>query len=320
MEKVISVIIPVYNVYPYLPECVESVRNQSYGALEIILIDDGSTDGSGQLCDRFAQADPRIRVIHRKNGGAAAAKNAGLEIAQGEYLAFLDSDDYLEENAYRYMVDILEETGADAVQCGFRNVYADGEEDVIVHQQRQDFAATDYLRRYTTDWTCGLLWDKLYRRALAQGVLFEEGHIIDDEFFTYRLMMGAKKVVCDPFVVCNYRQRRSGVMRAESSAQRIVTDKLTYLPIRRERIIGSFPQLGRAFDLHYLNMLLILSRDPFATEESLAMIKALLKRYRGTRPPMGLRLALWKLRWSPVPLLMNKRNAKPQPENRKYFD
>lgn len=320
MKNTISVIIPVYNVKTYLDQCLKSVLSQSYSDLQVLVIDDGSTDGSGEICDSYAKADSRVQVIHQPNGGAAAAKNTGLKFAQGEYLAFLDSDDYLEENAYQYMVDILNQTGADAVQCGYRNVYADGAEDVVMHRQRQVFSTTDYLRRYTTDWTCGLLWDKLYRRSLAQNVFFEEGHIIDDEFFTYRLMMAAKTLVCDPFIVCNYRQRRSGVMRSESSAQRIVMDKLTYLPQRRLVVTAAFPELSEVFDLHYLNFLLLLSRDPYATERSLLLEKELLGQYRGTKPPMGLWLPLWRLRRTPVSKLMKKRNVPPQPENRQYFD
>lgn len=318
MKKTISVIIPVYNVETYLDQCVRSVLSQSYESLEVILIDDGSTDSSGSLCDGFAQQDPRVRVIHQKNGGAAAAKNAGLRLAQGEYLAFLDSDDYLEENAYQHMVDILEKSQADAVQCGFRNVYADGSE--VIAPTAQELSTTEYLVRYTTDWTCGLLWDKLYRRRLAKGVCFEEGHIIDDEFFTYRLMMKARQVILDPTPVCCYRQRRSGVMRSPTSAQRIVLDKLAYLPLRRERVTAAFPQLAREFDLHYLNQLLALSRDPFATAQSLALEKQLLRQYRGTRPSRGLRFALWKLRLTPIKTLLKNRHLPPQPTNRQCFE
>ena len=99
MKDVISVIVPVYNVSAYLPECLDSILSQDYEKLEVILIDDGSTDDSGAICDAYAQRDNRIRVIHQKNGGAAAAKNAGLRAATGEYLSFADSDDFLEPGA-----------------------------------------------------------------------------------------------------------------------------------------------------------------------------------------------------------------------------
>ena len=99
MEGVISVVVPVYNVADYLPACLDSILSQDYDALEVILIDDGSTDASGAICDDYAARDSRVRVIHQKNGGAAAAKNAGLRAAGGEYLSFVDSDDYLEPGA-----------------------------------------------------------------------------------------------------------------------------------------------------------------------------------------------------------------------------
>lgn len=122
MDKTISVIVPVYNVKPYLAKSVNSILNQTYRTLQVILIDDGSTDGSGELCNYLAQQDHRIQVIHQRNGGAASAKNAGLRTANGEYLSFVDSDDYLEADAYRFMVDKLETYNADVVRCSFRNV------------------------------------------------------------------------------------------------------------------------------------------------------------------------------------------------------
>ena len=123
MNKTISVIVPVYNVASYLPQCLESILNQDYEDLQVLLIDDGSTDDSGAICDRFAAQDSRIQVIHQENGGAASAKNAGLRAASGKYLSFVDSDDYLEPDVYGFLVKILEETQADAVQGAFQEVY-----------------------------------------------------------------------------------------------------------------------------------------------------------------------------------------------------
>ena len=116
MNQTISVIVPVYNVETYLPHCVSSILSQDYEDLEVILIDDGSTDASGRICDQYAEKDPRVRVIHQNNGGAAAAKNTGLRLASGDYLTFADSDDYLEPGAYGFLMKTLLETNADAVQ------------------------------------------------------------------------------------------------------------------------------------------------------------------------------------------------------------
>ena len=132
MNQTISVIVPVYNVEAYLPQCVDSILHQDYPDLEVILIDDGSTDHSGEICDRYATADSRIRVIHQKNGGAAAAKNAGLRIAAGEYLSFVDSDDYLEPNVYGFMLETLLDNQADAVQFSFREVFRSRTEEQLL--------------------------------------------------------------------------------------------------------------------------------------------------------------------------------------------
>ena len=123
MNDLISVIMPVYQVEAYLQESIESVLNQDHRELELILIDDGSPDNCGAICDDYAEKDSRVRVIHQENGGAAAAKNAGLRIAKGTWLSFVDSDDYLEPGAYSHMLKLLKEHRADAVQCSFRDVY-----------------------------------------------------------------------------------------------------------------------------------------------------------------------------------------------------
>ena len=186
MKDVISVIVPVYNVAAYLPECLDSILSQDYDKLEVILIDDGSTDDSGAICDAYARRDGRIRVIHQKNGGAAAAKNAGLRAATGEYLSFADSDDFLEPGAYAYMLALLKENDADIVRCAFQNRFRTRTEQWLAGEDRCVMEGKAFLVRFTTDWTCGLLWNKLYKRALFDGIFFEEGHKIDDEYFTYQ--------------------------------------------------------------------------------------------------------------------------------------
>ena len=151
MKPQISVIIPVYNVERYLSACLDSVLNQEGCSLEVILIDDGSTDQSGRICDQYAAGDSRIKVIRQANAGAAAAKNAGLRIATGEYLAFADSDDFLEAGAYRYMLDQLRMHDADVIQCAFRNVFTDRSEDVITLPDFAVYETKEYLTRYTQD-------------------------------------------------------------------------------------------------------------------------------------------------------------------------
>ena len=124
MEKeLISVIIPCYNVEKYIDRCMESVLNQTYRNLEIILVDDGSTDGTGEIIKKYAEHDHRIKILHQKNKGAGAARNAGMEIASGSYIGFVDSDDWIAEDMYEYLIGIIKEEDADIAACDFYAVH-----------------------------------------------------------------------------------------------------------------------------------------------------------------------------------------------------
>ena len=323
MNQTISVIVPVFNVAGYLPQCVDSLLSQDYGNLEVILIDDGSTDGSGEICDRYAALDSRVRAIHQKNGGAAAAKNAGLRLATGEYLAFADSDDYLEPGAYGFLMKILLENGADAVQGSFREVYRNRAEEQRISEEILE--GYDYLLRFPKDFSCALLWNKLYRRALFDGVFFEEGHKIDDEYFTYQGFLQPRKVVRADRIVYNYRKRASSVMSSPESAERLVLDCLDSAAKRRQRILDTLPQLREPFDENYLDVIWYLSGNEGSTERTLQALKGSLHSYlreKGrTRPPVYLWRGLAKLWLIPVPRLLAlcKRTCK-QIDLSDYFD
>ncbi len=131
MSKLASIIVPVYNAKDFLPSCIDSLRRQSYKHVEILLIDDGSTDGSAAICDRAADRDRRIRVIHQKNGGIASAQNAGLEAAQGAYITFCDNDDLLAVNAVEVLVEALEHTGADISKGRWQQFGQSQSEDIL---------------------------------------------------------------------------------------------------------------------------------------------------------------------------------------------
>ena len=304
MNQTISVIIPVYNVADYLPQCLDSVLSQDHRDLEVILIDDGSTDASGAVCDAYAAADSRVRVIHQKNGGGAAAKNAGLRIATGTYLSFVDSDDYLEPDVYGYMLSALEQSGADAIHCNFREVYRNRTEDCVVHTGRSLVNSRDYLVRFTKDWSCPLLWNKLYRRNLFDGVFFEEGHKIDDEYFTYQGFLGECSILCDERIIYNYRKRRSSVMsRPEVAGQRLM-DCLDSTVKRREKVLAVHPELRREFDANYLDAIWYLSENYGMNAETVTVLKEHLRRYfrekGNSLPPRFLWLRLLKLWMTPA--------------------
>lgn len=311
MNDVISVIIPVYNVAAYLPECLDSLLRQDHEKLEVLLIDDGSKDESGAICDRYAAADSRIRVIHQKNGGAAAAKNAGLRAATGEYLSFVDSDDFLEPNAYGHMLTLLKSTGSDVAVFAFRNVFRSRREEHVPHPQRVELTGKEYLLRFTRDWTCALLWNKLYKRSLFEGVFFEEGHRIDDEYFTYQAFLKAQKVVCDERIIYNYRRRASSAMLNPQARERLALDRIDFHAKRREKIKTSCPELQKEFDIQFLDALTYLPTDPENSEESLRIIKQKLKEYilqpGNTFPPKHLWRGLLRTYFTSTEKLLSQR-------------
>lgn len=306
MNQTISVIVPVYNVEKYLPQCVDSILSQDYTDLEVILIDDGSTDASGQICDQYAEKDDRVRVIHQKNGGAAAAKNAGLRVATGEYLSFVDSDDYLEPNVYGFMLQTLQTHQADAVQFSFREVYRSRAERVLIPADVLEGDA--YLRRFPKDFSCALLWNKLYRREIFDGVFFEEGHKIDDEYFTYQGFLKPRKVVCDSRIVYNYRKRASSVMSAPESAEQLILDRLDCIEKRRQKVLTCLPHLRKEFDENYLDAIWYLSENEGSTERTIHLLKTSLRAYLAERgnafPPRYLWWKLIRLWFTPVPKLL----------------
>lgn len=279
MKGCISVIIPVYNVADYLQECLDSVITQNYTDLEIILIDDGSTDASGKICDEYARKDKRIQVIHQKNSGAAAAKNAGLRTASGEFLSFVDSDDYLEPGAYAYMLDLLEKSRADVAQCCYRNVYMNCSEPAYNPYGSKSYDVQEYLLFYLDGFLCSLLWNKLYRRTLFDGIFFEEGHVIDDEYFTYQGMMNAKKIIIDDRIIYNYRIRRSSVMHQEQKENRKLLDRIDYLNKRRINIGNRYNRLKKRFDKEYIFDLINLSKEASHTADSMKVIQTEIKQY-----------------------------------------
>lgn len=194
MQPLVSVIVPIYNVEKYLDRAVESIVSQTYGNLEIILVDDGSTDSSAVICDRWQEQDSRIRVIHKENGGLSDARNAGLDIATGEYIVFVDSDDFLADLFVEVLWNQLSETDSDVAFCTYQVV--EGEErPEFCPPAREQISCFDreglLLGMYDAlqpDATYFIVsWNKLYRSSLWEGIRFPKGRIHEDEATTYRI-------------------------------------------------------------------------------------------------------------------------------------
>lgn len=281
MSYLISIIVPIYNVDKYLEECIESLKNQTYKNLEIILINDGSTDNSEQICRKEEKQDNRIVFINKKNGGAASAKNEGLKVAKGDYIAFVDSDDFIEPDMIEYMVNTIKKYNADIIQCSFTNLYKNTEkfkQDTIVEQK---ISSKDFLELFLTKWDSSLFWNKLFKREVIENIFFTEGRCIDDEFFTYKCVINSKSIVTSNKIVYNYRMRKSGVMKSESSQKQILKDRVDYLYERYELVRKIYKDLDKSFLEHLLTYYLIISKDYYVDEKLLDYMKNNLKSKKG---------------------------------------
>ena len=213
MEPLVSVIVPVYNVHSYLRESLDSLLDQTYKNLEIIIIDDGSTDGSGELCDEYGEKDTRVVVIHQPNRGISAARNAGLEIFKGDYVAFLDSDDALDSCFVEKSISSLLSSDADMVIC--RTSLHTTTESLASHKPEKFFPLIEkgiYDRnsviQYLLDDTLDVsIWNKLYKRSLWDEIRFNEGHVFEDIETFYRICSFCSNVSVLTDVLYLHRKR-----------------------------------------------------------------------------------------------------------------
>lgn len=213
-EPLISVIVPVYKVEPYLCKCVDSIVGQTYYNLEIILVDDGSPDNCGAICDQLAARDTRIRVLHKENGGLSSARNAGLEVATGEYIGFVDSDDWLEPDAYRQLLDMALSENVKLV-CGGRYDCGDpdGSRQVgLCPQEREVISGEELTKRiFLWDNVDSAAWDKLYHCTLFQTIRYPLGVVSEDIPVTYRIALEAGRVGMLNKPIYNYFHRPGSI-------------------------------------------------------------------------------------------------------------
>lgn len=199
-NPLISVIVPVYNVEKYLPKCIDSIINQTYKNLEIILVDDGSPDNSPQICDDYAKKDSRIKVIHKKNGGRAEARNVAIDVAKGEYIGFVDSDDYIADNFYELLLKAALDNNADISICSSKCVdEEDKEVESIFHFDVKDEVldkkeALGKLVKGNLSFVT--LVTKLYHKKLFNNVRYPLGVHHEDEYFAHHIIGEADRVVC----------------------------------------------------------------------------------------------------------------------------
>ena len=208
MNPLISVIVPIYKVEPYLSKCIDSIRNSTLQDMEIILVDDGSPDRCGQICDEYAAIDSRIRVIHKENGGLSSARNAGLDIARGELIGFVDSDDWIEPDMYEFLYNNLVKEDADISVCGILNHRGKSVNPLGDPSISAVASGHDAMQIYLMNGTIGnATWNKLYRRKMYSQVRFPVGRIFEDGFIMPSLIDSASRVVYDLTPKYHYLRR-----------------------------------------------------------------------------------------------------------------
>lgn len=219
MNELVSVIIPVYNVEKYIYKCLDSIVKQTYNTIEIILVDDGSTDSSGRICDEYAKKDSRIRVIHKENGGLGSARNAGLDVAIGKYILFIDSDDWVDEN---YVESLLcYKTNDNITCCGYKAVY---EKKIEMHTLNKisEYRILDFMNKMLTfelenangshynpigNYMCNKMWN----RSSFNNIRFENCKFEDAKIFSHLILQYNSAVIL-PYGLYNYRQRNDSIV------------------------------------------------------------------------------------------------------------
>lgn len=218
MDKRISIIIPVYNVQNYLSQCIDSVVNQTYSNLQIILVDDGSTDSSGTICDEWEKKDSRIRVIHKENGGLSDARNIGMNIATGDYIAFVDSDDVIHPRMYEFLLAALMQTEADVAICHEEVFYEDSYQVTSYSNYTIEGIETlqELKKHFMEVWTgpINFAWNKLYKKEVIGSLRFPKGRYLEDIWFSVEALSRVSKVVWIEEKLYGFRQRQGSIMNS----------------------------------------------------------------------------------------------------------
>lgn len=216
MSKKISVVVPIYNVEAFLPRCIDSILNQTYKNLEVILVDDESPDRCGEICEEYRKKDNRIIVIHQKNKGLSGARNAGIDIATGEYIGFVDSDDYIEPDMYEKLYKQNEENGSQIAICGRYYEFENGEKLIRYKEEAKTSVMSniDAIKRMNSFNSFDMAaWDKLYKLDIFDNIRYPQGKLSEDYFVIYKLFEKAEKISFNPQPLYHYMQRQNSISR-----------------------------------------------------------------------------------------------------------
>ena len=287
MDPLISVIVPIYNIEKYIGRCIDSIIHQTYQNLEIILVDDGSTDNSGQICAEYAEHDARIKVIHKENEGQSVARNYGIEIANGSLIFFVDGDDYISERTLYNLYNSKKNTGAEISCCLFQMTEESCPFDLVDNSKAfktQLLSCEEALEKLLrqSDIPCSP-WAKLYDRDLFQGITYPVGEIMEDFGTTYKLFAKSNRIALLMFNGYYYYIRSGSTMK--STFTRAKMSELKFAKEQKAFIDKAFPELESATTDRLVSscfhiLFSIMGNKEFYTEQSEAKAIILANRKR----------------------------------------
>ena len=253
-KALISLIIPVYKVEKYLEKCIQSVINQTYENLQIILVDDGSPDNCGKICDEYAKKDHRIEVIHKSNGGLSDARNKGLEIAKGEYIGFVDSDDYIEADMYEVLYNLLKQYNADVSICNFYTVSQGKISIKNADNGINEYNRIEILKEILLDKNIqSYAWNKLYKKELFDEIKYPIGKKYEDIGTTFYLLEKCNKVVVTGKSEYYYINRQDSIVN--NVTESTITDYIELIMQRYDYIEENIKELS-SYNKDYLKRIL----------------------------------------------------------------
>lgn len=243
MEALVSIVVPIFKVEQYLCRCVDSLLRQDYQRIEIILVDDGSPDRCGDICDDYARRDSRIRVIHQVNAGLSAARNSGIEIASGDYLMFVDSDDFVESNYCSYALSESLKYNSDIVVFGYNVIYFDRIESQSVDVENEKrFSKEEALVELNGGKILSFAWNKIYKASLFESVRYPVGRLYEDIGTTYLLFDKANSVYLASGITYNYQKRNDSILGKKMTAKDAI-DWFDMVRQRHEYIACKYPKI-----------------------------------------------------------------------------
>lgn len=214
----ISVIVPVYNCEKYLEKCINSILSQTFDDLELILINDGSSDNSGKICDEFKEKDSRVKIVHQKNMGVSVARNVGLDVSEGKYIGFIDGDDYIESDMYEFLYNNIKKNEAEVAICGIANIFMKNNGSEKLTRQTSDFSGAKILNgeeAFSESLKSKIFSvnpvNKLFDKKLFDGERFPEGKISEDAFLIPKVLLKANKVVCSSDIKYYYIRHENSI-------------------------------------------------------------------------------------------------------------